>query len=67
MRHPILLVLCAAGVLGLSACDKAIDKDAVDREMTGVNAIDGTGLSDLMLTAGDPGEAVIYFQRASTE
>lgn len=67
MRHPILLVLCTAGVLGLSACDKAIDKDAVDREMTGVNAIDGTGLSDLMLTAGDPGEAVIYFQRASTE
>ena len=28
MRHPILLTLCAAGVFGLSACDKSIDADA---------------------------------------
>lgn len=64
MRHPILATLCAAGVFGLSACDKTIDKDAVDREFTGVNAIDGTGLNDVMLKAADPAEAVIYFQRA---
>ena len=64
MRHPILVILCVAGVVGLSACDKAIDKDAVDRDFAGVNAIDGTGLNELMLTAGDPNEAVAYFQRA---
>ncbi|SDE17312.1 Flp pilus assembly protein TadD, contains TPR repeats [Salipiger thiooxidans] len=64
MRHLILVILCVAGVVGLSACDKAIDKDAVDRDFAGVNAIDGTGLNELMLTAGDPNEAVAYFQRA---
>ena len=64
MRHPILVILCVAGVVGLSACDKAIDKDAVDRDFAGVNAIDGTGLNEFMLTAGDPNEAVAYFQRA---
>jgi Flp pilus assembly protein TadD len=64
MRHPILVILCVAGVVGLSACDKAIDKEAVDRDFAGVNAIDGTGLNELMLTAGDPNEAVAYFQRA---
>ena len=64
MRHPILATLCAAGVFGLSACEKTIDKDAVDREFTGVNAIDGTGLNDVMLKAADPSEAVTYFQRA---
>ncbi len=66
MRHPILATLCAAGVFGLSACDKTIDKDAVDREFTGVNAIDGTGLNDVMLKAADPAEAVVYFQRADS-
>ena len=66
MRHPILLTLCAAGVFGLSACDKSIDADAVDREFAGVNAIDGTGLNDVMLTAGDPDDAVAYFRRADT-
>ncbi|MCR8550072.1 hypothetical protein M4578_19800 [Salipiger sp. P9] len=64
MRHPILVTLCAAGVLALSACEKGIDKDAVDREFAGVNAIDGSGLNDVMLSAGDPNEAVAYFQRA---
>ena len=64
MRHPILATLCAAGVFGLSACEKTIDKDAVDREFTGVNAVDGTGLNDVMLKAADPAEAVLYFQRA---
>ncbi|GGG82178.1 hypothetical protein GCM10011415_34790 [Salipiger pallidus] len=64
MRHPILLALCAAGALGLSACDRSIDKDAIDKEFAEVNAIDGSGLNSLMLTAGDPDEAVAYFQRA---
>ncbi|EPX78810.1 tetratricopeptide repeat protein [Salipiger mucosus] len=67
MRHTILVGLCMAGVFGLSACDKAIDKDAVDREFSGVNAIDGADLNDVMLTVGDPNEAVAYFQRADAQ
>ncbi|WP_417719833.1 tetratricopeptide repeat protein [Salipiger sp.] len=67
MRHPILVTLCLAGVVGLSACDRTIDKDAVDREFSGVNAIDGAGLNDVMLTSGNPEEAVAYFQRAASQ
>jgi Flp pilus assembly protein TadD len=67
MRHPILGLLCVAGVIGLSACDRSIDKDAVDREFAGVNALEGAGLSELMLTAADPAEAVTYFQRSAAE
>ncbi|MBN9889694.1 tetratricopeptide repeat protein [Salipiger abyssi] len=65
MRHPTLVILCAAGVITLSACEKTIDKDAVDREFAGVNAIDGAGLNDVMLKAADPTEAAAYFQRAN--
>ncbi len=64
MRHPILVALCVAGAFGLSACDKEIDTDAVDREFTDVNVIDGTGLNEVMLTSGDPAAAVNYFARA---
>ncbi|MHA6325185.1 tetratricopeptide repeat protein [Roseivivax sp. CAU 1753] len=63
MRHSKILALCTAGVLGLSACDTQ-DAETVDRNFQGVNAIDGTGLNDVMLTVADPNEAVDYFRRA---
>ncbi|MCC1492264.1 lipopolysaccharide assembly protein LapB [Cognatishimia sp. F0-27] len=66
MRHFKTFALCVAGFAALSACEKTIDKEAVDRAMTGVNAIDGAGLNDVMLKAGDPNEAVSYFQRSAT-
>ncbi|MDJ0821321.1 MAG: tetratricopeptide repeat protein [Paracoccaceae bacterium] len=67
MRHPIFVSLCLAGAVTLSACEQAIDKDAVDREFTGVNAIDATNLNEVMLSVGDPEEAVNYFKRATAK
>ncbi|OSQ51637.1 tetratricopeptide repeat protein [Marivita geojedonensis] len=65
MRHPFIVTLCIAGAFALSACEKGIDTEAVDREFQGVNVIDGTNLNEVMLTVSDPNEAVAYFQRAS--
>lgn len=65
MRQSILVSVCVAGFVTLSACEKGIDKEAVDRSFTGVNVIDETGLNDVMLKAGDPDEAVRYFDRAT--
>lgn len=65
MRHPFIVTLCIAGAFALSACEKGIDAEAVDREFQGVNVIDGTNLNEVMLTVSDPNEAVAYFQRAS--
>ncbi len=65
MRQTRILALCIAGVSVLSACEKGIDKEAIDRKMTGVNVVDETNLNEVMLTVGDPNEAVNYFQKAS--
>jgi len=64
MRHPILISLCVAGSFGLSACEKNSDAE-VKRALKDVNVIDESNLNDVMLTVGDPNEAVAYFQRAS--
>lgn len=62
MRHPILISLCLAGASVLAGCQKASDAE-VDRAIKDVNVIDESNLSDVMLTVGDPNEAVAYFQR----
>ena len=67
MRHSIVVTLCVAGFAALSACDRTIDKAAVDRSFQDVNVVDETNLNDVMLTVGDPNEAVAYFQRASAQ
>lgn len=66
MRHPILVSLCMTGVIVLSACERSGDND-VDRSLQDINVVDETNLNDVMLTAGDPNEAVTYFKRASAE
>lgn len=66
MRHPIYLALCLGGVLAISACDAARDTE-VERAISAVNVIDETNLSDIMLTVGDPNEAVAYFQRSLSD
>jgi Flp pilus assembly protein TadD len=66
MRHPVFISLCIASSLGLSACQKAGDAD-VKRAIDSVNVIDETNLNDIMLTVGDPDEAVTYFRRATEE
>lgn len=66
MRHPFIGTLCIAGVFALAACgDK--EQANVDRAIQDVNAVDGSNLSDVMLTVADPNEGVTYFQRTLKE
>lgn len=66
MRHPVLVTLCLSGTVALSACQKSSDAE-VQRAIESVNVIDATNLNDIMLTVGDPDEAVAYFNKAVTE
>ncbi|MFM2355600.1 MAG: hypothetical protein RLZZ528_1336 [Pseudomonadota bacterium] len=66
MRQTIILSACIAGVAVLSACQKNSDAE-VERALESVNVIDESNLNDLMLTVGDPNEAVTYFRKASAE
>lgn len=65
MRHPILVTLCLGGAVALSGCQKPGAEDDAARLIADVNVIDETNLNDIMLTVGDPDEAVAYFRRAS--
>jgi len=67
MRQPGIVILCLGGVLALSACDQTAKQADVDRTVAAVNVIDESNLNDIMLSAGDPNEAVAYFQRALGE
>lgn len=64
MRHTIILSLCLGSALALSACDKPMSEEEVERAMAGVNVIDESGLNEVMLASGDPNEAVTYFSRS---
>jgi Tfp pilus assembly protein PilF len=63
MRHPVFLTLFAAAV-GLSACEQSGEAE-VERAMQAINVVDETNLNDVMLTVGDPDEAVRYFTNAN--
>ncbi|MBW7921169.1 MAG: tetratricopeptide repeat protein [Rubellimicrobium sp.] len=63
MRHPQLVILMAVMALGLSACGRS-GEDEVQRALDDINVIDSTNLNEVMLTVGDPDEAVAYFTRA---
>jgi Flp pilus assembly protein TadD len=62
MRHPIIVTLCVASALALTACEKGDEVD-VERTMEKINVIDESNLNDIMLQAADPKEAVTYFRR----
>jgi Flp pilus assembly protein TadD len=62
MRHPVLLISCLAGAVALSACSQTSTSE-VNRAFRDVNVVDESNLNDIMLTVGDPNEAVVYFQR----
>ncbi|EEW26319.1 tetratricopeptide repeat protein [Rhodobacter ferrooxidans] len=64
MRHPGMIALCLCGTVALSACGGNRDAAAA-RAMQSVNVIDESNLSDIMLTVGDPNEAVAYFTKTS--
>ena len=66
MRRPILVALCLGSTVMLSACQKNPDAE-VQRALKDVNVIDESNLSDIMLTVGDPDEAVGYFARTAEQ
>ena len=67
MRHPVIIALCLSGAVGLTACQKPQSDAEVQRALKSVNVIDESNLSDIMLTVGDPNEAVAYFKKSSDE
>lgn len=62
MRHPVLLALCLGGMV-LTACQRNSEAE-VQRAIDSVNAVDEANLNEIMLSVGDPNEAVTYFQGA---
>lgn len=63
MRHSHIVVACLLGSAALSACGRGASDAEVQRAIKDVNVIDESNLSDIMLTVGDPNEAVAYFTR----
>lgn len=63
MRHRIILTLCL-GTAALSACGRGASDAEVNRAIKSVNVIDESNLNDIMLTVGDPNEAVAYFGKS---
>jgi Tfp pilus assembly protein PilF len=67
MRQPVLTALFMGSAFTLSACGNGNSDAEVQRAVQSLNVVDESNLNDLYLTAGDPNEAVSYFQRASGE
>lgn len=67
MRHTVLVALCLSGTVALTACQKSGSDAQVKRALANVNVIDESNLNDIMLTVGDPNEAVAYFAKSSAE
>ncbi len=62
MRHIVLTTLAITASLSLTACGDKGEAE-VDRALEDLNVIDESGLSDIMIQAADPEEAVGYFTR----
>jgi Flp pilus assembly protein TadD len=65
MKRAVLAFACVAVVL--SACDKTNDDEQAAEALRSVNVIDESNLNELMLNAGSPDEAILYFRKASGE
>lgn len=63
MRHLVLSALWLAAAMLPAACQNGTDAQ-VRRTVQDVNAVDEANLSEIMLTVGDPNEAVAYFSGA---
>ncbi|WP_375687216.1 tetratricopeptide repeat protein [Pseudooceanicola sp. LIPI14-2-Ac024] len=66
MRRSLIVTMCLAGTVTLSACNKS-DPSEVNRAFRDVNVVDESDMNDIMLTVADPNEAVKYFQRTSVD
>ena len=67
MRHTSVLIALFTGATLISACTEQSGEETVERAFQDVNVIDDANLNDVMLTVGDPNEAVTYFQRIVKE
>lgn len=67
MRHHSVLISLLVGASMLAACAEQNAEETVERAFQDVNVIDDANLNDVMLTVGDPNEAVSYFQRVVKE
>ncbi|NOC46513.1 MULTISPECIES: lipopolysaccharide assembly protein LapB [unclassified Ruegeria] len=65
MRQQFLIPSVVISGLILSACAKETEEEKVERTFQEVNVIDETNLSDVLLSAADPNEAVTYFHGAA--
>lgn len=63
MRHNSVLSALLLGATFLTACAEQSADETVERAFQDVNVIDDANLNDVMLSVGDPNEAVTYFQR----
>lgn len=68
MRHPILLptvfkMVCLTAIVAVSACDRSGSSD-VNRAVAELNELEGNDLAQVMLTVGNPAEAVNFFSNA---
>jgi len=64
MRHMTIMTLSAAA-LGLAACTPPNSEADVERALQDLNVVDESNLNEVMLTVGDPNEAVNYFAGAN--
>ena len=66
MRHSAINALGLSAVMALAGCNQPNSDAEVQRALAEVNSIDQSNLSDIMLTVGNPDEAVTYFKSAAT-
>lgn len=65
MRHFIVLPVILFGVIALSGCMQNQGERSAEKSLQGLDVIDDNNLSEIMLTVGDPNEAVTYFTQAT--
>ncbi len=56
-------IYCSAAAIFLAACTEMTDAEK-NAELGPLNAVDATGISDIMLNLADPEEAVVFFRDA---
>ncbi|EKE44434.1 tetratricopeptide region [Oceaniovalibus guishaninsula JLT2003] len=61
-RRPALTICLLAGAMLAGCAGGTVD---VQRALKDVNVIDESNLNDIMASAADPGEAVLYFRRSA--
>jgi len=66
MRHRVILSLCLSGTFLVAGCAGSGEAE-VERAIRDLNVIDESNLNDLMLSTGDPKEAVAYFRRTAEQ